>query len=127
LLISDENPLPSIRTLEHGLKKASQSISTHTSPLIEVCVDPPSLHPRPDSRLREKHNILGIITGFVVLLFAWSNAQWKPLPGTVLKSMDRRVISPMRLPQRKTLCTASVECLGPMEMGKEAPELYISA
>jgi hypothetical protein len=80
LLTSHENPLPSIRALEHGPKEASQSISTHTSPLTEACVDPPSLHPRPNSRLREKHNILGIITRFVVLIFAWSNAQRKPFP-----------------------------------------------
>jgi hypothetical protein len=91
LLTSHENPLPSIRTLEHGPKETSQH------------VDPPSLHPRPEapatpttlaldsvgpgiirvegqipqnrieeepSRLREKRNILSIITGFVVLLFA---------------------------------------------------------
>jgi hypothetical protein len=101
--IPHENPLPSIRTLEHGPKETSQ---THTSPLTEARVDPPSLHLRPEapatplaldslrpsvfrvegqipqnSRLREKHNILGIITGFVVLLFAWSNAQRKPFPG----------------------------------------------
>jgi hypothetical protein len=38
LLASHENPLPSIRTLEHGPKETSQSISSHTSPLTEVRV-----------------------------------------------------------------------------------------
>lgn len=105
LLTAHENPLPSIRTLEHGPKETSQSISAHTSPLTEVRVDMLSPHPRPEapatplaldslrpsiirvegqipqnrieeelSRLRGKHHIISIITGFVVLLFAWSNA-----------------------------------------------------
>jgi hypothetical protein len=34
------------------------------------------------SHLREKHKILRIITGFSILLFAWSNAQRKSFPGT---------------------------------------------
>ena len=35
---------------------------------------------RTEDELRGKHHILRIITGFVVLLFAWSNAQQKPFP-----------------------------------------------
>lgn len=49
LLTSHENPLPSIRTLEHSLKETSQSISAHTSLLTEVRVDTLSLHPRPEA------------------------------------------------------------------------------
>jgi hypothetical protein len=47
LLTLYENPLPFIRTLEHGLKETLQSISTHTSPFIKVHVNPLSPCPRP--------------------------------------------------------------------------------
>jgi hypothetical protein len=77
LLASHEFPLPSIRTLEHGLKETLQSVR----------VDPPSLHPRPEAPATPlvlnllRPGIIRVITGFVVLLFAWSNAQRKPFPG----------------------------------------------
>jgi len=77
LLTSHENPLPFIRTLEHGLKETSQSISTHSSPLTEVRVDPPNLYLRPEAPVTPlaldspRPSIIHVITGLVVLLFAY--------------------------------------------------------
>jgi hypothetical protein len=88
LLALYKNPFLSLQTLEHSLKETLQSIFIYTSLYTEVCIDLSSLYSCPEvpaillalDLLRPI--IICIITGFVILFFAWSNIQQKLFPGT---------------------------------------------